>query len=292
MFNSLYLSRPWFGCFEGEGGGDGAGAGAGANGGAGDGAGAGDGGADDQVKKFSQAELNRFLAEERRKEQAKGQAQLKTQEEKLQTVLKSQSLTENERKALQENLESVRGQLRSAEAAAAKEKQELEQAFQTRLMESEKKASNWESMYRDSTIQRALQDAAHANDAFSAGQIVTLLKNQTKLVEVIDPVTQRPTGQFEVKVVMMDVNPKTGQREEMTRTPEEAVARMKQLDEFVNLFKANVVSGIGSSSATGGYMPGQSGRLSPADIKKLTPEQYRKIRETNPGLLGLAPKRR
>ena len=34
-------------------------------------------------------------------------------------------------------------------------------------------------------------------------------------------------------------------------------------------------------------MPGQGGKI---DVRKLTPTQYREIREKNPELLGLAPK--
>ncbi len=44
-----------------------------------------------------------------------------------------------------------------------------------------------------------------------------------------------------------------------------------------------------TSSATGGLMPGKGGKI---DVRKLTPQQYREIREKNPELLGLAPKRR
>ena len=287
MFRSLYLSRPWMACFEGDGGaGDGADSGAAAGAGAGAGDGAGAGGAGGQQKTFTQDDLNRILAEDRRKHQT----QLKQQEEKLQEVLKSQTLTEQDRKVLQENLAAVQGQLRSAEAAAAKEKQELEQQYQAKLVESAKKIQIWEGLYRESTVQRALQDAAVKNDAFSPSQIVTLLKPMTKLVEGVDPVANRPNGTYEVKVVMLDVNPKTGQQEEMTRTPEEAVARMKELpDLYGNLFKSGVVSGIGSSSATGGLMPGQGGKI---DVRKLTPAQYREIRAKNPELLGLAAKRR
>jgi hypothetical protein len=288
MFRSLYLSRPWSACFEGdEGAGDG-GAGVGASDGAGAGAGAGGTGAagSGQQKTFTQDDLNRILAEDRRKHQV----QLKEQAEKLETVLKSSQLTEQDRKVLQENLAAVQGQLRASEAAAAKEKQALEQQYQAKLVESEKKIQIWEGLYRESTVQRALQDAAVKNDAFSPNQIVTILKPMTKLVEGVDPVTNRPNGNYEVRVVMLDVNPKTGQQEEMIRSPEEAVARMKELpDLYGNLFKSGVVSGIGSSSATGGLMPGQGGKI---DVRKLTPQQYREIREKNPELLGLAPKRR
>lgn len=285
MFRSLYLSRPWCACFEGDGGaGDGGAAADDAGAGAGAGAGVGAGGG--QQKTFTQEDVNRFLAEDRRK----SQAQLKEQAEKLESVLKNSQLSEQDRKVLQENLAAVQGQLRSAEAAAAKEKQALEQQYQAKLVESEKKIQVWEGLYRESTVQRALQDAAVKNDAFSPSQIVTLLKPMTKLVEGVDPVTNRPNGQYEVKIEMLDVNPKSGQQEVMIRTPEEAVARMKELpDQYGNLFKSGVVSGIGSSSATGGLMPGKGGQI---DVRKLTPAQYREIRAKNPELLGLAPKRR
>jgi len=234
-------------------------------------------------KSFTQDDVNKMLAEDRRKHQA----QLKTMETRLQEVLSSKNLTEAERKALQENLSAVQGQLRSKEAQAALEKQELEQSYQVKLTDAEKKATTWESLYRDSTVQRSLQDAGIKNDAFSPGQIVTLLKPMTKMMEEMDPTTKRPNGHYKVMVEMPDVDPKTGEQVMMTRTPEEAVKRMKELPEqYGNLFKAGVVSGIGSGSATGGLLPGQSGRV---DVRKLTPQQYREIREKNPELLGLRP---
>jgi len=281
MFRSLYLSRPWSSCFEGEDDATKAAADkAAAEKAATDAAAAAAG------KTFTQEDLNRILAEDRRKHQV----QLKEQAEKLETVLRNSQLTEQDRKVLQENLEAVKGQQRSAEAAAAKEKQELETAFQSKLVDAEKKSQIWEGLYRESMIGRSLQDAAVKGDAWQPGQIVTLLKPMTKLVACIDPTTNRPNGQYEVQIEMLDTDPKTGQQVMMNRTPEAAVARMKELPEtYGNLFKSGVVSGIGSSSATGGLMPGQGGKI---DVRKLTQAQYLEIRAKNPELLGLAPKRR
>ena len=104
MFRSLYLSRPWVSCFEGEGGAaDGAGAGAGAGAGVGaaaaTGAGAGAGASAGAVaaagdSRFTQDDLNRFLAEDRRKHQV----QLQKMESQLNELAKSKSLTEQERR--------------------------------------------------------------------------------------------------------------------------------------------------------------------------------------------------
>jgi hypothetical protein len=65
---------------------------------------------------------------------------------------------------------------------------------------------------------------------------------------------------------------------------------MKELSAvYGNLFKSGVVSGIGSSSATGGLASGSGGKI---DVRKLTQQQYMEIREKNPELLGLrAPKK-
>ena len=290
MFRSLYLSRPWVSCFEGEGGaGDGAGVGAGAGAGvvaatvAGASAGAAAAAGD---SRFTQDDLNRFLAEDRRKHQV----QLQKMESQLNELAKSKSLTEQERQTLKENLDTIAGQLRTKEQQLTLEKRQLEEQYQVKVQDAEKKAQVWEALFRDSTIDRSLQDAAVKHEAFNPAQLVTQLRPWTRVIEVMDEKTGKPTGKYKPVVDMPDVDATTNEQAIMTRSPEEAVKRMKEMPEqWGNLFRSNVVSGIGSSSATGGLMPGQGGKI---DVRKLTPTQYREIREKNPELLGLAPKRR
>jgi hypothetical protein len=294
MFRSLSLSRPWVSCFEGEGGaGDGAGAGLGAGAGAGAaagagasaGAGAGATAAAGETR-FTQEDLNRFLAEDRRKHQV----QLQKMESQLNELAKSKSLTEQERQTLKENLDAIAGQLRTKEQQATLEKRQLEEQYQVKVQDAEKKAQVWEALFRDSTIDRSLQDAAVKHEAFNPAQVVTQLRPWTRMIEVMDEKAGKPTGKYKPVVDMPDVDATTNEQVIMTRSPEEAVKRMKEMPEqWGNLFRSNVVSGIGSSSATGGLMPGYGGKV---DVRKLTPQQYREIREKNPELLGLAPKRR
>jgi hypothetical protein len=280
-------------CFEGEGAGDSAGAGAGANAGAGTGAAAGAGasaGASAAAaagdSRFTQDDLNRFLAEDRRKHQV----QLQKMESQLNELAKSKSLTEQERQTLKENLDTIAGQLRTKEQQLTLEKRQLEEQYQTKVQDAEKKSQVWEALFRDSTIDRSLQDAAVKHEAFNPAQLVTQLRPWTRVIEVMDEKTGKPTGKYKPVVDMPDVDATTNEQAIMTRSPEEAVKRMKEMPEqWGNLFRSNVVSGIGSSSATGGLMPGQGGKI---DVRKLTPTQYREIREKNPELLGLAPKRR
>ena len=234
----------------------------------------------EQQKKFNDA-----VATERRKQEAKYRKELeKTEATYKELLANSESLTEKERQTLQENLETIQGQLRSKEQQAAQEKKELETAYQGKLATLEKRAQVAETRWRDSTITRALQDAAIDNDAYNTHQVVTLLKSMTKLVESVDEKTGKPNGQFKVMVEFPDKDATTGQEVMTSKTPAEAVKRMTEIPEFQNLFRKNVVSGVGGNSAIGGLTPGSNGRI---DVRNLTPDQYQKIRAENPELLGL-----
>ena len=234
--------------------------------------------------KFTQEDVNRFLAEDKRKHQT-ALAQMETQ---LQAVLADKNMTEATRKTLEENLSAIRGELRTKEEQLAIEKKRMEETHATKVTELEKKVEGWEKLFRESTVERSLQDAAVKNDAFNSEQIVILLRNSTKLLEEVDEKTGKTTGRYLSKVTMPGVDPQTGEAVTLTLSPEDAVKRMKELpDIYGNLFKPNVVSGIGAGVATGGG-PG-AGRV---DVRKLSPQQYRELRDKDPGKLGLRPKGR
>lgn len=266
----LYLSPAFFGCFDNDPAGDPP---------VGDPP-AGDPPAD-ATKTFTQEQLNKILADDRRKHQ---QALLKTETTYKELLSSNQNLSAKERAALEENLGIVQGQLRTKEETAKMERKQLEEQFNAKLSEKDKAAAEWEGRYRESTISRSLQDAAVTNDAFSPDQIVTILRPMTKLIEVVDESTKKPTGYYRPVIEFPDKDSTTGEPITTTRTPEEAVKRMKELPEkYGNLFKSNVVSGIGSNS-TAGLPAGSGGKI---DVRSLTPAQYREIRAKNPELLGL-----
>ena len=150
----------------------------------------------DQQKKFNDA-----IAAERRKQETKYRKELeKTEATYKELLANSKSLTEKERQTLQDNLETIQGQLRSKEQQAAQEKKELEAAYQGKLTAAEQRAVAAEQRWRDSTIMRALQDAAVENEAYNTRQVTTLLKDWTKLVEGWTRRPARAMGQFKVMV--------------------------------------------------------------------------------------------
>lgn len=220
-----------------------------------------------------QAAFNKALTEDKRKHQA----QYQKIEQQYTDLLANKALSETERAKLEDSLEDVRKQLRTKEEQAKHEKRQLEDQHNVKVAELERRATTAEQRYEKAIVTRALQDAANGGDAFNPDIVVTVLDPMVKMVEGV------PMIDF------ADVDSDTGQSIITQMTPVEAVKRMKQLpDKFGGLFKSNVVSGVGGSSATGGLMPGSGGVV---DVRKLTSEQRIKAYKENPASLGLSNRR-
>jgi hypothetical protein len=229
-------------------------------------------------KVFSQDDVNKFMADEKRKMGKK----FEELESAYKEALENQSLTSEQRGKLQEQLEDVQKRFRSKEMQLELDKKALEEKLHNESRRLTDQATAWESKFKTSVIERALLDAAVSNDAYSASQIVGLLRPMTRMVENI--VDGQPTGDLVPVVEFEDIDVNTGASIMTRRAPEDAVRRMKELTaQYGNLFKSNVVSGIGSGSAMGGLAQGSDGRVDP---RKLTTEQYVKLRKENPGALG------
>ena len=217
-----------------------------------------------------QAQVNKILAEDKRKHQA----QFQKLEKQLQDTLNTAKLTQDERTKLEESLEDLRKQTRTKEEQAKIEKKQLEDRLTGELTQSRSETETWKTKYVDSTITRALQDAAVAGDAYNPNTVVTVLRQMVKMVN------DTPMIDFP------DVAEDTKEAIVKQMTPGEAIARMKQLpDAYGNLFKSGVVGGVGAASATGGLTPGSTGRVDPKKIRSM--EQFMEIRQKNPGALGL-----
>jgi hypothetical protein len=281
LYKELYLSPVMLACYEGDGTGDGDGAGEG-NGIVGDDT----DGAEKGTRTFTQEQVNKYLADDRRKTEAKYKVQFERAEKTYNDLLTNKNLSDADRARLEESLEDVRKQMRTKEQQSAHEKKQLEDQYTTRLTDAEKRASEWESRFREAQIVRALQDAAVVNDAYNTQQVVRLLRPMAKMVEEVDEKTGKGTGEYNVVVDLDDLS--TEDKPIVTQhTPDGAVKRMKDVPAlYGNLFKSNVVSGIGANSATGGLMPGAKGNL---DLERIAqdPKLYRKIRAEHPEWLGL-----
>ena len=231
---------------------------------------------------FTQEDINKFLAEDRRKHQEKYQRLEKSYE----NILRDQTMETTTRTELESELEDLRKSFRTKEQQAEVEKKRQRDEYEQALKAAKSDVIKFQKLYTDTVINQSLQDAAIEGEAFNSQQIIGLLKPMTELRELKDD-DGRATGHGPM-VDFPDVDEKTGKPIKTLRTPLEAVKRMKELTgTYGNLFRANVVSGVGQGAATGGVISGKTGQI---DVESLTPEQYRKIRAEQPELLGLRPR--
>lgn len=242
-------------------------------------------------KSFTEEDVNRIvqerLAKDRKNRDETYKKQVTDLETKYEELLQNKSLESKDREKLEAQLEDLRKQHRTKEQQLAYEKKQAEEEWQSKYEEVFKQAKSWEERYTESTIERALYDAAVEHDAWKPKQILVQLRGQTALKEQVDS-NGKPTGRLVPMVEMTVHNADSGVSEQLQMTPGEAVEYMKKNpEEWGNMFKNNIREGIGSNSATGGAMAGDG----TIDHTKLTDEQYFKLRKENPAALGINPTR-
>lgn len=236
------------------------------------------GAASGQTGGFTQEDVNKFLAEDRRKHVEK----FKQLESSYQGILQDKTLASEQRSRLQTELDDLQKSFRTKEQQMEFEKKQAASKYENELGDWKGRATKWEAMYKDQVIQTSLQDAAASGEAFNPYQIIGLLRPLTELREEIGD-DGKATGRIVTMIDFPDIDEKTGENIKTLRSPQDAVKRMKELPQlYGNLFKANVVSGVGSGSAAGA-----SANAGKVDASKLTPEQYRKLRAEHPEQLGL-----
>jgi hypothetical protein len=214
----------------------------------------------DGDRTFSQADLNKILADDKRKHQER-YAQLETEHH---TLLQSQTLTEEERNKLNDRLADLQGAQRTKEQQIEFDRKKTEEKHNTSLKEAQDRGDHWEELYKKETVVRAILDAASSGDAYNPAQVVDFLEPKTELKDI--------EGRLTPMVDFPDIDEKTGKPVQTLCSPADAVKRMRQLTKkHGNLFKSNVVSGVGAGQ----------GEVSPSDTdyQSMDPATYRKNRD-------------
>ena len=240
----------------------------------------------DPNTRFNQDQLNTIIQDRLAKDRKKHEEKYKALETTYQDLLANEAVSEGAKDDLKIQLEDLRKQHRTKEEQAKHEKNQLKDSYEGQLQQYKDAAVHWESEHKSNLIEVALMNAAVAHDAFMPSQVLSIVREWTKLVDVLDE-NEKPTGKLTAMVDLPDVDADTGKAIVTQSAPMEAIERMKQLQP--NLFKANVVSGVGGNSTTGGGTPGADGQI---DLAALTPEQFMKLRKEDPTKLGLRSNQR
>jgi len=256
MYQKLLFATPWIAIFEDD-------DSAGESGTTDDSAGTTD---DADKKLFTQDEVNKIMADNKRNLQKKNQELIG----QLEQVKKAGNLSTEERKKLNERIDVLENEMLTKEELSKKEQDRLVRNHQKQLDEVTSERDGWRNRFTQSTITRSLTDAAATQNAFNPSQIVAILSPNTRLIEEVDSDGQ-PTGELIPKVKFPTVD-KDGKPVTLELTVSESVKQMKDMDEYFNLFKGEGTAGLGAGNTGGGKK---------ADIKTLAsdPLKYREARK-------------
>lgn len=249
FYRKLLLAKGWFRVYEGEetvagGNGNDTLAGGGGN----DTTTAGGGGTgNDDTPKFSQKQLNKFLADDRRKHEDRVNKTV----EQLETLKKGKQLSDQQRTELQNQIDDMKNSLLTKEEQAKMENEKRDKEYKSSLQTVSTEKDFWQNQYAGETTRNKILIAAHSNEAVSEEQLMDFLIPKTRLVEVVGE-DGKGTKQFVPKVKFKTKNDKA-EEIELDLTIEEAVKRMKDEPErFGNLFKSGLSGGLGAGGSAGG----------------------------------------
>ena len=219
-------------------------------------------------KTFTQDDVNKFLAEERRKAQKGNERTVK----ELETLRKTANLTTEEKEKLEIRIEDLKNEFLSKEELAKKETKKEADKTKRQLEDLVTERDRWKNLFTSSTIERELVSAAAA-DAYNPDQILKILKPDTRLTEELDAETGQPTGKLIPKVKFVGKD-KDGKPVQLDLSATEAIKQMKEMQEYGNLFRSGANGGLGGNNAI-------TLNLTKGEIPT-DPRAYREWRKKNP----------
>lgn len=233
----------------------------------GDGTGAGTGTGE---KTFTKAELDQMIEQERKVNTDRNRKVL----DQLEEFKKNQSLSAQEKETLQKKIDEFQGLILTKDEQIEKERKKAEKKFNEEKEALTKQKDFWESRYRDSTIHANIVSASTTAKAVNPSQILAILGSKASLVEEKDE--QGNVSGFSVKIKYNAV--KDGKSYTLDLTPAEAIERMKEDEQYQNLFTDTLKGGSGM---------GENARRTATTIKDMGMSEYLERRKKHGPGAGL-----
>lgn len=240
----LALATPYYAAFDGEeGGGDtGGGEGGGDNGGGDNGGG--------EDKKFSQADVDRMMANHRKGLQ-QNVSELTAQ---LETLKSSQHASQEEKDNLQASISQLESQLLTEKEIAERDRKKLASEKETALESVTSERDMWRGRFESTLVQNSLTQAAVEHKAFSPEQITRMFSNEAKTVEIMKD--GKGTGQFEVRMTVSMPDGDSGTKQ-LEMSASEAIKELASRDQYANMFGFDGKTGLGRKNLNAGSRAGK-----------------------------------
>ncbi len=227
-----------------------------------------------EEKTFKQADLDRLVADARRKDQE----QIKKTVGELTKVQQAVGLTQKERDDLQSQITELTSTYTTKEQLAAQKLEQEQSKWKTDLDVTVKERDRWRQSFEETTIETGIVRTA-AQDAINIEVLQDLLKPKSRLVEGRNA-DGTPNGVFTVMAKVTITDKKEKKPIVLDLPIDEAIKQMKDdVPRYGNLFKSTAAAGLGGSGGGKGAV-GQTGPVSGEDITNMTDAQYAEMRKS------------
>jgi len=219
---------------------------------------------------FNQEDVNRMLAEERRRNDSKYKKSNQKLIDELSALKGRAALSASERKDLDDRIENLQSELMTKDELAKREKERLAKKYQKELNDAVNKSSYWQNQYTESTIAGDITGNSVKHNVLNPEHMVAILRPNTRLVEVVSE-DGKSSGKYMTKVKLSDVD-KDGKAVTLDLSVGDAIKRMREMPQHQNLFKGEGSGGLGSNTHTG--QTRDASRLA-----RENPDEYRRLRK-------------
>ncbi len=226
-------------------------------------------------KKFTQEELNKVVAKEKRKFEDKHN-ELMSQVEELKQFA---NLKDEDRKRFEEKVQELQSSKLTTEQKYQKELKSLQDQFESTKTQLNEATEFWRNQFSTERKRNDILSAATANEhkAYNPNQIYDLLAPKTEVKPIIDD-QGKETGDYQT-VTKIRTKDNDGSDVTVEMPVKDAVKHMfDNPDEYGNLFESNLKGGIHSSN---------NNRDQDGVILGEGSAKYRETRKKHPDKVGL-----
>ncbi len=202
------------------------------------------GGDDTGKKQFSQADVNRLLANNKKALQA---TVTKLQAQQV-TLQQSNTATQDEKDTLAGTISELEGQLMSQKEISDRDKKRTDKEHSEAVSKAEAERDTWRGRFESTLAVNALTQAAVEHKAFDPSQIVNMHQNAVTINEVSKDGVG--TGKFEARMKLQTLNDKS-ESVELDLTVPEAVKELATRPTYANLFNFDGKHGLQRTNRTG-----------------------------------------
>lgn len=196
------------------------------------------------ARTFTQDEVNKFIADDRKKLQT---AYTQTVEQ-LETLKQAKGTSDKEREELQVRIDTLNSQFQTKEQQLATERDTIKKKYDTDTKTLAEQANNWKGKFDNLMITNSILSASSTHKAVNPTQMVLMLQGQAQVVEQVSD-DGKGTGTYVVKTKVKSKD-KDGKVTELDMPIDDAIGEMKKNDDFFNLFVGDDTSGLGGNGNT------------------------------------------